>query len=66
MASMSLGEKIKQLRQEKGYSQTFLEKRSGVITMAAITGPGDPLAVPDTAPPRNGYPTAQRLRVALT
>ncbi len=30
MASMSLGEKIKQLRQEKGYSQTFLEKRSGV------------------------------------
>lgn len=27
---MSLGEKIKQLRQEKGYSQTFLEKRSGV------------------------------------
>jgi transcriptional regulator with XRE-family HTH domain len=30
MASMSLGEKIKQLRQEKGYSQTLLEKRSGV------------------------------------
>ena len=30
MAPMSLGEKIKQLRQEKGYSQTFLEKRSGV------------------------------------
>jgi transcriptional regulator with XRE-family HTH domain len=30
MASMSLGEKIKQLRQEKGYSQILLEKRSGV------------------------------------
>jgi transcriptional regulator with XRE-family HTH domain len=30
MTSMTLGEKIKQLRQEKGYSQTFLEKRSGV------------------------------------
>ena len=30
MASMTLGEKIKQLRKEKGYSQTFLEKRSGV------------------------------------
>jgi len=30
MPKKSLGEKIKQLRQEKGYSQTFLEKRSGV------------------------------------
>ena len=30
MTPMTLGEKIKQLRQEKGYSQTFLEKRSGV------------------------------------
>ncbi|MGD8444121.1 MAG: helix-turn-helix transcriptional regulator [Desulfobacterales bacterium] len=30
MTAMTLGEKIKQLRQEKGYSQTFLEKRSGV------------------------------------
>ncbi len=30
MAPMTLGEKIKQLRQEKGYSQTFLEKRSWV------------------------------------
>ncbi len=30
MAPMSLGEKIKQLRQEKGYSQASLEKRSGV------------------------------------
>ena len=30
MTSMTLGEKIKQLRQEKGYSQIFLEKRSGV------------------------------------
>ncbi len=30
MAPMTLGEKIKQLRQEKGYSQTLLEKRSGV------------------------------------
>ena len=30
MSPMTLGEKIKQLRQEKGYSQTFLEKRSGV------------------------------------
>jgi transcriptional regulator with XRE-family HTH domain len=30
MTPMKLGEKIKQLRQEKGYSQTFLEKRSGV------------------------------------
>ena len=27
---MTLGQKIKQLRQEKGYSQIFLEKRSGV------------------------------------
>jgi len=27
---MELGEKIKQLRQEKGYSQTFLEKKCGV------------------------------------
>jgi transcriptional regulator with XRE-family HTH domain len=30
MTPMTLGEKIKQLRQEKGYTQTFLEKRSGV------------------------------------
>ncbi len=30
MTSMTLGEKIKQLRQERGYSQTLLEKRSGV------------------------------------
>jgi transcriptional regulator with XRE-family HTH domain len=30
MTPMTLGEKIKQLRQEKGYSQTFLEKKSGV------------------------------------
>jgi transcriptional regulator with XRE-family HTH domain len=30
MKPMTLGEKIKQLRKEKGYSQTFLEKRSGV------------------------------------
>lgn len=30
MTAMTLGEKIKQLRQEKGYSQTFLEKKSGV------------------------------------
>ncbi len=30
MTPMTLGEKIKQLRQEKGYSQTLLEKRSGV------------------------------------
>lgn len=27
---MNLGEKIKRLRQEKGYSQTFLEKKCGV------------------------------------
>jgi transcriptional regulator with XRE-family HTH domain len=30
MKPMTLGEKIKQLRKEKGYSQTFLEKKSGV------------------------------------
>jgi len=30
MTPMTLGQKIKQLRQEKGYSQIFLEKRSGV------------------------------------
>ena len=30
MTPKTLGEKIKQLRQEKGYSQIFLEKRSGV------------------------------------
>ncbi len=30
MTPMTLGEKIKQLRQEKGYSQIFLEKKSGV------------------------------------
>ncbi len=30
MTPMTLGQKIKQLRQEKGYSQILLEKRSGV------------------------------------
>ena len=30
MTPTTLGEKIKQLRQEKGYSQIFLEKKSGV------------------------------------
>ena len=30
MAPMTLGEKIKQLRQEKGYSQIVLEKKCGV------------------------------------